>query len=75
MYASLCRALDITVSCPNGNGSSYQITFKKCIITVCQNYFQKQCLDDTETLNMSIEQEQNQRRFKMQNIGCIRYTY
>jgi translation initiation factor 4G len=49
------------------------MTFKKCVITVCQNFFQKHCLDDTETLTMSVEHEQNQRRLKMQSIGCIRY--
>lgn len=48
------------------------MTFKKCVITVCQNYFQKHCLDDAET-TMSAEHEQNQRRLKMQSIGCIRY--
>jgi len=48
------------------------MSFKKCIITVCQNYFEKQCLDDTEIV-MSVEHEQTQRRIKMQTIGCIRY--
>lgn len=73
LYASLCRALDITINCQNANGLSSQMTFKKCVITVCQNYFQKQCLDDTETITISADHEQNQRRFKMQSIGCIRY--
>lgn len=49
------------------------MSFKNCIITVCQKYFQKQCLDGTETMIMSVEQEQNQRRLKMQKLGCIRY--
>uniref|UniRef100_A0A2S2QJG5 Eukaryotic translation initiation factor 4 gamma 3 n=1 Tax=Sipha flava TaxID=143950 RepID=A0A2S2QJG5_9HEMI len=73
LYASLCRALDIKINCQNANGISYQMTFKKCVITVCQNFFQKHCLDDTETLTMSVEHEQNQRRLKMQSIGCIRF--
>ncbi|XP_015370986.1 PREDICTED: eukaryotic translation initiation factor 4 gamma 3-like isoform X2 [Diuraphis noxia] len=73
LYASLCRVLDITISCQNGNHLTYQKSFKKCVITICQNYFQKQCLDDTETLLMSIEHEHNQRRLKMQAIGCVRF--
>jgi len=73
LYASLCRVLDISINCQNKNGLTYQMTFKKCVITVCQNYFQKQCLDTTETIVTSVEHEQNQRRLKMQTIGCIRY--
>lgn len=49
------------------------MTFKKCIITVCQNYFHKQCLNNSETVNVPVEQEQNQRRLKLQSIGCVRY--
>jgi len=49
------------------------MTFKKCVITICQNYFQKQCLNDIETLTMPIEHKQNQRRLKTQSIGCMRY--
>jgi len=72
LYASLCRVLDITISCQSGSHVTYQMSFKKCVITVCQNYFQKQCLDDTDIV-MSVEHEQNQRRVKMQTIGCVRY--
>lgn len=49
------------------------MTFKKCIVTVCQNYFQKHCLDDNETTVLPVEHEQTYRRHKMQTIGCIRY--
>lgn len=73
LYASLCKALDITIICKSGDHLTYQKSFKKCVIAFCQNYFQKQCLDDTETLLMSIEHEQNQKRLKMQAIGCVRY--
>ncbi|VVC28752.1 Armadillo-type fold,MIF4G-like, type 3 [Cinara cedri] len=73
LYASLCRALDITISFQNESGLPCQMTFKKCIITVCQNFFQKQCVDHTETIIISVEHEQNQRRLKMQTIGCIRF--
>lgn len=73
LYASLCRVLDITINFQNENGLSCQMTFQKCIIIVCQNFFQKQCLGDTETTIISVEHEQNQRRLKMQIIGCIRY--
>ncbi|KAL4148592.1 hypothetical protein QTP88_002781 [Uroleucon formosanum] len=72
LYASLCRVLDITISCQSGNHLTYQMSFKKCIISVCQSYFQKQCLDDTEIV-MSVENEQTQRRLKMQIIGCVRF--
>lgn len=72
LYASLCRVLDITINCQSGNHLTYRMSFKKCIITVCQNYFQKQCLDDTDIV-MSVEHEQTQRRLKMQTIGCVRY--
>lgn len=72
LYASLCRVLDITISCQSGSHLTYQMSFKKCVITVCQNYFQKQCLNDTDIV-MSVEHEQNQRRVKMQTIGCVRY--
>jgi len=75
LYASLCRDLDITINCQHENGLSYQITFKKCIITVCQHFFQKHCLNDTEEITISIEHLQNQRRLKMQSIGCIRYSF
>lgn len=75
LYASLCRVLDITISCQNENGLTNQMTFKKCIITVCQNYFEKHCLENTETIVTSIEHEQNQRRLKIQTIGCIRYQH
>lgn len=50
------------------------MTFKKCIVKVCQNYFQKQCLNDSETITIPVELEQSQ-RLKMQSIGCIRYDY
>ncbi|KAE9530648.1 hypothetical protein AGLY_011110 [Aphis glycines] len=73
LYASLCRVLDITISCQNENGLTNQMTFKKCIITVCQNYFEKHCLENTETIVTSIEHEQHQRRLKIQTIGCIRF--
>lgn len=73
LYASLCRVLDITISCQTGNHLTYQKSLKKCVVTFCQNYFQKQCLNDTETLLMSVEHEQNQRRLKMQTIGCVRF--
>lgn len=46
------------------------MVLKKCVITVCQNYFQKQCLDNTETVTISVEQNQ---RIKRQMIGCVRY--
>lgn len=72
LYASLCRVIDITISCKSGNHLTYQMSFKKCVVSVCQNYFKKQCLDDTEVV-MSVEHEQTQRRLKMQAIGCIRY--
>lgn len=53
------------------------MTLKKSVISVCQNFFQKQCLYDTETeiISMSVdhEYEQKKRRLKMQTIGCIRY--
>lgn len=51
------------------------MTLKKSIITVCQNYFEKQCLHDTETetIFMSVDHEQKHRRLKMQTIGCIKY--
>lgn len=52
------------------------MTLKKSIITVCQNYFEKQCLHDTatdETIFMSVDHEQKQRRLKMQTIGCLKY--
>lgn len=71
MYASLCKALDITINCQHENGSSQEIVLKKCVITVCQNYFQKQCLDEIETV--SVEHEQNQ-RIKRQTIGCVKYV-
>ncbi|XP_060880120.1 eukaryotic translation initiation factor 4 gamma 3-like isoform X1 [Metopolophium dirhodum] len=72
LYASLCRVLDITISCRSGNHLTYRMSFKKCVITVCQNYFQKQCLDNTDIV-MSVEHEQTQRRLKMQTIGCVRF--
>lgn len=46
------------------------MVLKKCVITVCQNYFQKQCLDEIETITVSAEQNQ---RIKRQTIGCVRY--
>lgn len=70
MYATLCKALEITVNCQHENGLSYQMTFKKCVITVCQNYFQKQCLDEIEMVSTEYEQSQ---RIKRQTIGCMRY--
>ncbi|KAL5234593.1 hypothetical protein ACI65C_002003 [Semiaphis heraclei] len=73
LYASLCRVIDINITCQSGDHLTYQKSFKKSVITICQNYFKKQCLDDTETLVMSIEHEQNQRRLKMQAIGCVRF--
>ncbi|XP_025197500.1 eukaryotic translation initiation factor 4 gamma 3-like [Melanaphis sacchari] len=73
LYACLCRVIDITINCQNENGLTYQMTFKKCVITVCQNYFEKQCLDNTDPIVMSVDHEQNQRRLKMQAIGCIRF--
>lgn len=72
MYANLCKVVDITISFQNESGLSCQMTFKKCIITICQNFFQKQFLEDTEPINISVEHEQNQ-RLKRQTIGCIRY--
>lgn len=72
MYANLCRVVDITISFQNESGLSCQMTFKKCIVTICQKFFQKQILEDTEAVNTSVEHEQNQ-RLKRQTIGCIRY--
>ena len=73
LYASLCRVLDITIICQNGNHLTHQMTFQKCVMKVCENFFNKQCLYNNETLVMSVEHEQNKRRLKMQTIGCVRY--
>jgi len=73
LYVAFCNICDITVGSQNGSGSSYESSLKTCVIKVCQKFFEKHCLNDTETITLSIEDEQIQKRLKMRTIGCIRF--
>ncbi|XP_050428634.1 eukaryotic translation initiation factor 4 gamma 3-like [Adelges cooleyi] len=74
LYAALCKALNITITFQDENDMVSEITFIKCIINVCQQYFQKECLaDDINNNDISVEQDLIQRRLKLRAIGCLRF--
>ncbi|XP_050533324.1 uncharacterized protein LOC126901122 isoform X2 [Daktulosphaira vitifoliae] len=72
LYAALCKALNIRITLQNNNGA-FEITFKRCVINVCQNYFQNECMDYINTNDTSIEHEQVKKRQKLRTIGCLRF--